>query len=673
MASSGSFQNAFRTGYALRVEWAINSQSIEDNTSNITVTAYLVSSGSSYIINSSAKKTVNLVINGKTYTKTASGLANLTGGQKKALFSQQVTISHDDDGTKSIPIYCTFGLEVTLSGTYWGTVRAPASGNGTAELDTIARPTTPTTSGTFNVGSTVTINTPRAASSFTHTLQYSLNNSTWTNIATNVGTSTTWTLPAALATAKTGATSGTVYIRCITYNGSTNLGSKTISRTYTITSSYASPSVVVTASQSNDGSISSYIRGRSKVTLKATATLKHGATAAKYVFKYGSETKTVSTTAATASVTFTLPSNAAASFAYSLVLTDSRGFTTSTSGTITTIAYSAPVISSFEAIRGDYNGTTFTENSKGKSLKIVAAGTITSLSNANAKNYKIEYRLSNSTAYTTLIDTKAAGAYAVAVTEYTSAIFSENSSYVLRFTLSDKFESVTMIYDVPSQKVLLNFSANGKAMAIGGIASMDYALEIMMESYMTGGIKPMQLAAGTDLDEIMKSGFYIANVNNGAMLNTPTELSSGSFLLEVFNSGDAGQRMQRCMYANKAQYRAYVRFYHSSAWGAWQPAEGFTAFSISDHEGHVRFANGFLIQWGRVSITPSAANTITSKEIQYPIAFGAPPVAQISPNAGVPNYLTCSYSSNATGLTIHMTRINTTATWFSWIAVGISA
>lgn len=673
MASSGNFQNAFRTGYALRVEWAINSQSIEDNTSSVTVKVFLVSSGSSYIINSTASKTVTLVINGTTYTKKASGLANLTGGQKKELFAKTVTISHNADGTKSIPIYCTFTLEATLSGTWWGTIRAPESGNATATLDTIPRATTPTTSGTWNVGNTVTISTPRASDDFTHTLQYSLNNSSWTNIATDVGTSTTWTLPSALATAKTSATSGTVYIRCITYSGSTNIGNKTISRTYSITSSYAAPSVALAVSQTNDASISSYIRGRSKVTLKATATLKYSATATKYVFNYGGTTKTVTTTASTASVTFTLPSNAAESYAYSVTLTDSRGFTASKSGTITTIAYSAPVISSLVATRGNYDGTTFTENSKGNSLQIVAAGTITSLSNANAKNYKMEYRLSNATTYTTLIDTKAASDYAVSVTEYTDAIFSENASYVLRFTLSDGFESVSQIVDVPSQKVLLNFSANGKAMAIGGIATVDDALEIMTESYMTGGIKPMQLAINSDLNEVMKSGLYIGSVSDGSFLNTPTELTSGSFMLMVADSGSAGQRMQRCMYANKTAYRAYVRFYHTSSWGDWQPAEGFTSFDISSHSGKVRFANGFLIQWGRVSITPTAANTITSVVINYPIAYANLPICQVSANSTSPNIMTCSYAAGASELTISMTRTNTTATWISWTSFGLSA
>lgn len=669
MASSGSFQNAFRTGYTLRVEWKVNSQSIEDNTSSLTVTAYLVSGGSSYVINSSAEKTVKLIINGTTYTKTASGLANISGNQKKSLFSKTVTIAHNADGSKSIPIYCTFGLNVTLSGTYWGTVRAPASGNATATLNTIPRATTPTTSGTWNVGNSVTINTPRASDAFTHTLQYSLNNSTWTNIATGVETSTTWTLPAALATAKTTATSGTVYIRCITYNGSTNLGNKTISRTYGITSSYAAPSVSIAASQKNDANIAQYIRGRSSVTLKATGTFKYSATAKKYVFTYGGTSKTVTTTALTASVTFTLPSNAAASFAYSVVMTDSRGYTASKSGTFATVAYTAPVITSLNVVRGNYDGTTFTEASKGNNLKIDAAGTITSLSNANAKNYKIEYRLSNVLNYTTLIDTTSAAAYAVAITEITNAIFSENASYVLRFTLSDSFESVSQIYDVPSQKVLLNFSANGKAMAIGGIASVDDALEIMLESYMTGGVRPMQIAKGTNFDEIIKPGLYVGNASSGEYLNSP--IDTGTFLLEVAAGGAEGQRFQRFSYCSKTAYRAYLRVFYQSSWGEWFPVEGFTHYETTGYAGQIRHANGWMLQWGRVSIAPDAANQTKSVLINYPVEFTHAPIAIAHPHTSAPTVVSVSAgTSSVSGFTIYLTRTNTTATWVAWIAVG---
>lgn len=669
MASSGNFQNAFRSGYALRVEWEINSQSIENNTSSVTVTAYMVSSGSSYVINSSASKTVNLTINGTTYTKTATGLANLSGGQKKSLFAKTVTITHASDGTKSIGISCSFDLEVTLSGTYWGTIKAPASGSATATLDTIPRATTPTTSGTWNVGNTVTINTPRASSAFTHTLQYSLNNSTWTNIATGVGTSTTWTLPAALATAKPAATSGTVYIRCITYNGSTNLGNKVISRSYSITSSLSAPTVTIAASQTNGASIAQYIRGQSSVTLKATGTFKNSATAIKYVFNYGGVSKTVTTTAASASVNFILPSNAAASYAYSVTLTDSRGFTASASGTVTTVSYSPPSISGITAVRGNYNGTTFTENSKGNSLRIVANCTITSLSNANAKNYKVEYRLSNATTYTTLINTTAATSYAASVVRYTDAIFSENASYVIRFTLSDSFESVTQIVDVSSQKVLMNFSANGKAMAIGGIASVDDALEIMLDSYMTGGIKPMQIATGTNFDEIIKTGIYVGNASSGAFVNSP--IDTGTFLLEVSAGGADGQLFQRLSYCSKTDYRSYLRVFYQSSWGEWAPVEGFTEYYTTGYAGRIRHANGFMIQWGRVSIASDSANTTKSVVVNYPVPFTHAPITHAHPHTSAPTVVqVAAGTSSIDGFTIYHTRTNTTATWVSWIAIG---
>ena len=668
MASSGSFQNTFQTGYALRVEWEVNSQSVANNTSSMTVTAFLVSLGSSYTINSNYSKDVSLSINGTTYTDKISD-GKLTGNQKRQIMTKTVTITHNVDGTKSVALRCSIGLKATLSGTYFGTVYAPESGSQTVTLDAIARLTTPTTSGTFNVGSAVTISTPRAASSFTHTLQYSLNNSTWTNIATDVGTSYSWTLPAALATATPNAKSGTVYIRCITYSGSTNIGNKVISRTFNITSGYAAPTAALAASQTNTASIAQYIRGISTVTLKATATLKYSATAAKYVFTYGGVTKTVTSTSASASVTFALPANAAASYAYSVVLTDSRGFTASASGTLTTVAYTAPTISGMTVTRGNYSGSTFTEDSKGKSLKISANATISSLSSKNAKNYKIEYRLSNVTSYTTLIDTKAAASYAATIVEYTSAIFSENASYVVRFTLSDSFESVSQVVDVSSKKVLMNFSANGRAMCIGGIASVDDALEIALETFSTGGVKPIALADGTDLNEIMKTGVYVGSLNIQEMANAP--ISSGSFTLVVLDAGTQGQLIQRYFYCNKTQYRSYVRFYYSSAWGEWQPSEGFPVLNLDSYSGQIKMTNGFMIQWGRVSIAAPVANETVSMSITFPQTFALAPVVMAHPHTSAPFVVSVSASvGSVSGTTIYLTRTNTVTTWVDWIAIG---
>lgn len=651
---SGTTANKYITA---RIVWSATPNT-DTNSSSVTATlSYRKSSSSTDPTYGSYTGKLNIGSYSKSFSKTVT-LSN--NNAWVTIGSLTVTISHDADGTKDIKISATGGIPSTSF--------TSTSCSATVALDNIPRATTPTTSGTFNVGSTVTINTPRASSSFTHTVQYSLNNSTWTNIATGVGTSTTWTLPSALATAKTAATTGTVYIRCITYNGSTNLGNKTISRTYTITSSYAAPSVAIAASQANDASIAQYIRGRSVVTLKATGTFKYSASAKKYVFKYGGTEKTITTTASSASVTFSLPSNASASYAYSVVLTDSRGFTASKSGTLTTVAYTAPVISALSIVRGNYNGTTFTENNKGNSLRITASGSITSLSSMNAKQYKVEYRLSNSTTYTTVIDTKNASDYAFSVTEYTDAIFSENASYVLRFSLSDSFATVSQIIDVPSQKVLLNFSPNGKAMAIGGIASVDDALEVMLELYATGGIKPIKLADGTDLDEIVKTGLYVGSMNTQTMVNSP--MDTGSFTLEVTSAGTSGQIMQRYSYCHKTIYRAFVRFHYESAWGAWQPAEGFTAYSTTGFAGQVRFANGLMMQWGRVAIAVTA-NVTSTVAITYPVTFYHAPIVHVMAHTGAPELVNVSCDVGTTsGTNIYLRRSSAVSTWVSWIAIG---
>ncbi len=652
---TGTTANKYITS---RIVWTATANT-DTNSSSVTATlSYKKSSSSTDKTYGSYSGKLNIGGYSKAFSKTITLNNN---DSWVTIGSLTATIAHNADGTKSITISATGGISSTSF--------TSTSCSDTVMLDNIPRATTPTTSGTFNVGSSVTINTPRASNSFTHTVQYSLNNSSWTNIATGVTTSTTWTLPAALATAKTNATSGTVYIRCITYNGSTNLGNKVISRTYNITSSYASPSVAIAVSQTNDANIAQYIRGCSSVKLTATGTFRHGASAKKYVFKYGGQEKIATTTASTANFTFTLPSNAAASFAYSVTVTDSRGFTATKSGTITTVAYTGPVITSLVTARGNYDGTTFAENNKGNSLRIVAAGTVTSLSNANAKNYRIEYRKSNDTTYTTLIESKAASSYAVAITEYTDALFSENASYVLRFTLIDSFGSVSQIVDVPSQKVLLNFSANGKAMAIGGIATLDDVLEIMLESYMTGGIKPMQLANGTDFNEIVKTGMYIGNAASGDYVNAP--VTTGTFILEVTSAGSEGQLMQRYSYCNKTTYRAWVRFYYQSTWGEWQPAEGFTAFNTTGYAGQIRLANGFMMQWGRISIAPDTANVTKSVDITYPIAFTHAPIVHAHVHTSAPAVVSVSASvGGVNGMTIYLTRSNTTAGWVSWIAIG---
>lgn len=223
MAASGTITKAIRTGYQMKIVWTVGSQSVANNNSSVTVKVQLVSTGSSYTINSSASKSGSVTINGTKYS--FSFTAALSGNETKTICTKTVTIAHNADGSKTCAFAATAGINVTLGGTYYGDVTA--SGNGT--FDTIPRATTPTLSvSSVNMGESITINMPRASSAFDHTLSYSFGSASGT-IGSDLGTSKAWTVPLSLASQIPSGTSGTCTITCKTYNGSTLIGTKSVS------------------------------------------------------------------------------------------------------------------------------------------------------------------------------------------------------------------------------------------------------------------------------------------------------------------------------------------------------------------------------------------------------------------------------------------------------------
>lgn len=220
MASSGTIQQAIRTGYRLQIAWSVGSQSVANNTSSVTAKVQLVSTGSTYTINSTVSKNGSLTINGTKYSFTFT--AALSGNQTKTLFTKTVTVSHNSDGTKVCSFSATCGINVTLSGTYYGNVTA--SGSGT--FNTIARASSissVTSSVPVTGSNAVTVNIDRKSSSFTHTVVFSFGS--YSKTTTGVGTSTSYTIPQSWLNAIPSATSGTAKVTVTTYSGSTKIGS----------------------------------------------------------------------------------------------------------------------------------------------------------------------------------------------------------------------------------------------------------------------------------------------------------------------------------------------------------------------------------------------------------------------------------------------------------------
>lgn len=84
------------------------------------------------------------------------------------------------------------------------------------------------------------------------------------------------------------------------------------------------------------------------------------------------------------------------------------------------------------------------------------------------------------------------------------------------------------------------------------------------------------------------------------------------------------------------------------------------------------FKTGVKLWYGTVTIMPTAADTVTSGEIEFPAGlFSATPCVCVTPSSSVPDRVSCSCVPTASGVTVYMSRTNTTETRFYVIAIGI--
>jgi len=90
--------------------------------------------------------------------------------------------------------------------------------------------------------------------------------------------------------------------------------------------------------------------------------------------------------------------------------------------------------------------------------------------------------------------------------------------------------------------------------------------------------------------------------------------------------------------------------------------------------GYIKYDNGIIEQWGEVTITPTTANTPRGQAINFPVPFiNVPENINVTPNTAVPGSTVTGWSfavPSATGMTLYITRTNTTATTLHWRALG---
>lgn len=155
------------------------------------------------------------------------GIPNFSG-TRWLVEDQDITITHEADGTKTVTIYWHWGVN---SG--WTGVMANPSGSFTIELTPIeTKSEVSLGADSVQMGKKLLISIDSKSNAFVHTLTYTFGGSTAT-IATGVKSSYSWTVPD-LASKCNNATSGTCTITCTTSLSGSSLGSSTAKVTLTV-------------------------------------------------------------------------------------------------------------------------------------------------------------------------------------------------------------------------------------------------------------------------------------------------------------------------------------------------------------------------------------------------------------------------------------------------------
>ena len=447
MANSGSFTSSNYQGRSVRFEWSVANQSIEGNYTDISWTFKGYGGSSTWYYTHNAY----LNINGERVYTQGSGSVKLSNGT--VLKTGTTRIYHNADGTKS------FGADGG-AGIYTNAVNC--TGSGSWDLPTIPRASSFSVSGN-KLNSQVSVSISRASNNFTHTLIYQLGSIT--RQYTGLTTSASFTPPISDANEfPSNSTSKNAALTLITYNGSTEIGRKSIDYTmYLGNESDYNPTFTYTLSDSENLDYGSYVQNVSYLSGVISATAKYGASIKSYSIRFDDNVYT------SANFTTSKPISRSGNVTGTIIVTDTRDKTTTQTFTINVLAYNKPIISLFNVVR---------DSTTPANIIVSLNISVTNLTN-NSKTYLLKYKKSSDIAYTTQVLDNTNYSLNTNVT----LSLSEDYSYNFKLVISDDFYTTERDIDIASAFSLLNFNSSGKGVAFGKVSERNNAIEVQMDLY----------------------------------------------------------------------------------------------------------------------------------------------------------------------------------------------
>ncbi|HFR3332256.1 TPA: DUF859 family phage minor structural protein [Streptococcus suis] len=538
---------------------------IEPDTQNIAANTTVVNwritvsrTGSYLTYNEQGDSTLSLDLNGgRVHT---SNPRWRTSGEDFLMASGSTTVGHNADGTKSFPFSATFNPNNGLHGII------TVSGN--IGLATIPRSSSVSVSSGV-IGSALTINIHRQSSSFKHIVRYAWGNKSGT-IASNVDTSTTWTIPLDFANDIPNATSGTGTIFVDTYSGSTKTGTQQVAFTANVPTSMKPTFSGVTLTDTN-GVARSLLSGNNFLQIISNIQVTFNGHAGTYGSTItGYKAEIVNRNLVTNSNGGTLGiMNFSGSATIRASVVDSRGRWSDTRDvTINVIEYFAPILS-FTAQRTRQTPNIIQIVRNAKIAPITLSG-----SQKNIMTLSFKVAPLGSTSYT-VDNGSASGSWTTQHTLSNSAAnmagnYPANKSFTIIGTLSDKFTSVEFSATVATESVVMSYDKDNR-FAVGKIVDTNLpggSVESTGGYYLNGkSIQQYQLTRNdgrahinlySKIEEYVQSGFYY--------VDSPTlpDPVGGYLLVESYDT-----RYVKQTYTPYNKNKTYLRVKNNTTWTPW--------------------------------------------------------------------------------------------------------
>nr|DAF33297.1 MAG TPA: protein of unknown function DUF859 [Caudoviricetes sp.] len=532
------------------------SQSITANTSTVNWRMTVSRTGNYYTHNKQGDSTLSLNLDGQNVHYSYPIWE--TSGEEYTLASGSSTISHNADGTKTLPVSCTFNPNNGLHGTI--TISASLS------LTTIPRSSSVSVSA-GTIGSAVSININRQSSSFKHTVRYAWAGKSGT-IATNVDTSTSWTLPLDFANDIPNSASGTGTVYVDTYSGSTKTGTQSTTFTASVPANVKPTFTGVSLSDLNGAaqnlipSGNTFIQVISNIKVAFNGAVgSYGSSITGYYAEIIGKNQSTSSNGGSLGIM-----NYHGTIKIRASVSDSRGRWSDTKEvSVTVLEYFAPALS-FSIARTGSTSSTLTATRNAKIAPLTVSG---SQKNTMTLTFKVA-RLGTTNFQ---VDTGPATGYWTSISSLVNSQanlagnYLSNQSWVVIGTLEDKFTQTEFMVNVATESVVLSYDRSG--VGVNKIRERG-ALDVKGDIYVDDKpIQQYQLTSndGTSIftkenpDNILKNGMYYS----WSAPNRPRN-QNGWLLVQVF--ADAQYAVQ--IFWTAGEETMLIRHRMAGRWKEWK-------------------------------------------------------------------------------------------------------